>query len=672
MNSFVEKFVKVCPKTGRIRKFVKPGGIYNTLLPIVGLIALLWILVRVIPKPSRIQYPCMQVATPLASGFLAYFALFAASLMAFIKTKKKVFLSPYFIGASLIIFGFTGTYVANEYKSAVEVVLESSVHQANAPAGEGVGIFPGRVVWVHEPDATNEDCEPNKVGNAWWLPKNNNQVLIDGMISKAIQSLTGTEGDKDAWDEIFKYHNNTRDKGNVNYKAGEKIVIKVNNVSGWGGNFDTKDLSVVANNSYGISETSPHVVLAVLRQLVNVVGVNQTDIYVGDPMRNLYKHCYDMWNSEFPDVHYLSHDNYTKLGREQVVPSSTAKIFYSDKGEVLRENVWDARRPGGDPVTDDYLYTIFDEAEYLLNIPVLKGHKRAGMTMFAKNHFGSHTRSDASHLHNGLIDPIETPNLPGVSRTDYGMYRVQVDIMGHKLLGKKNLVYLLDALWPADQEISFPKKFTMSPFNNDYMSSVFASFDPVAIESVGYDFLRSEFTSTRTLNDGAGTYAQKPAADDYLHQASDPALWPDGIVYDPDGNGNTLKSLGTHEHWNNANDKQYSRNLGIESGIELVHISSESGVGFDHIQQAGFVLNQNYPNPFSSFTNITYSLPEYSKVDIRVYDFSGREVSVIESASKNAGTYTLKFDGSKLPVGNYLYRFTANNYTASRKFSIVK
>ena len=31
-----------------------------------------------------------------------------------------------------------------------------------------------------------------------------------------------------------------------------------------------------------------------------------------------------------------------------------------------------------------------------------------------------------------------------------------------------------------------------------------------------------------------------------------------------------LKSLGTHEHWNNAIDKQYSRNLGLNTGIELV------------------------------------------------------------------------------------------------------
>ncbi len=672
MKCFFEKFVKRCPKSGRIRKFVMPGGIYNILLPVVGLFALLWILIRVIPKPSRLQYPCIQVATPLASGFLAYFAIFGGSLIAFFKTKKKVFLSPYFISAAIVMFGFTGTYVANEYSSNADIILENSVHEANAPTGEGVGIYPGRVVWVHNPDATNENCDPTEKGHAWFMSENNDQDVIDKMLSDAIQNLTGTSDDKAAWDEIFKFHNNTRDKGSVNYSPGEKIMIKINNVSGWGGNYSQWDLSVTENGSYGISETSPHFALAVLKHLVNVVGVEQNDIYIGDPMRNTYKHCYDLWHSEFPDIHYLSHDNYESLGREQVVASTTAQIFYSDKGTVLRENVWDANRPGGDPVTNDFLYTIYDEAEYLLNLPVLKGHKRAGATMFAKNHFGSHTRPDASHLHNGLIDPMETPNLEGVSRTEYGMYRVQVDIMGHDILGKKNLVYLLDALWPADQEISYPKKFTMEPFNTDYMSSVFASFDPVAIESVGYDFLRSEFTSTRPLNDGAGTYPQKPATDDYLHQASDPSQWPDDIVYDPNDNGEILKSLGVHEHWNNQTDKQYSRNLGENEGIELFLVDQNSSVSYKNTQLAGFDIKQNYPNPFSSFTNISYSIPVNSTVDLRVYDHSGREIMLIENAQKPAGSYTIEFDGSHLPAGNYIYRFTANNYSASKKFVITK
>jgi len=672
MNVFLSKFVKVCPKTGRIRKFIIPHGAYRLLFPIVGFAALIWVIFRVVPKPSRADYPCVKAATPLASGFLIYLAVLLGSAIIYLKTKKRLFLSPHFLLVAFVVFGFTSTYLASDSANDADVVLQNSVHVSNAPTGEAKGIYPGRVVWVYDPNATNENCNPTLAGHGWWMPENNNQTVIDGMVSKAIRSLSGQATDKDSWNAIFKFHNNIRGKGSVDYKSGEKIFIKVNNVSGWGGNFSTTDLSVVANSSYGISETSPEIIISVLRQLVNVVGVAQADISVGDPLRNLYKHCYDMWHNEFPNVHYMSHDNYASLGREQLVASITAKITYSDKGTVLRESVWDAARPGGAAVTSDYLYKIFEDAEYLLNIPMLKGHKRAGMTMFAKNHFGSHTRADASHLHNGLVDPQETPNKPGVSRTDYGMYRVQVDLMGHRLLGGKSLFYLMDALWPADQEIGSPKKFTMAPFNTDWMSSVFASLDPVAIESVGYDFLRSEFTSTRNIGDGAGTYAQKPAADDYLHQASDPALWASGINYDPDGNGVPLKSLGTHEHWNNATDKQYSRNLGQNTGIELVRIMNYTDVKNEIDGKSGYSLNQNYPNPFKSSTSILYSIPVNSKVVIKVFDSSGREIETIEEGYRQAGTYSILFDARRLPKGEYFYKLTANNFSETKKFVLIK
>jgi hypothetical protein len=58
--------------------------------------------------------------------------------------------------------------------------------------------------------------------------------------------------------------------------------------------------------------------------------------------------------------------------------------------------------------------------------------------------------------------------------------------------------------------------------------------------------------------------------DNYLHEAAQAAKPPSGTVYDPNGTGRPLASLGVHEHWNNARDKKYSRNLGGKEGIELI------------------------------------------------------------------------------------------------------
>lgn len=63
--------------------------------------------------------------------------------------------------------------------------------------------------------------------------------------------------------------------------------------------------------------------------------------------------------------------------------------------------------------------------------------------------------------------------------------------------------------------------------------------------------------------------------DDYLHQAADPSWWPAGIIYDPDGSGEAMGSLGVHEHWKNAAKKQYSANLGLPNGIELLSVPAE-------------------------------------------------------------------------------------------------
>jgi len=91
---------------------------------------------------------------------------------------------------------------------------------------------------------------------------------------------------------------------------------------------------------------------------------------------------------------------------------------------------------------------------------------------------------------------------------------------------------------------------------------LFASQDPVAIDSVGHDFLAAEWLD----------YPRMPGADDYLHEAALANDPPSGTFYDPNHATNTsrLASLGVHEHWNNATERKYSRNLGMKEGIDLV------------------------------------------------------------------------------------------------------
>ena len=125
---------------------------------------------------------------------------------------------------------------------------------ANEPIGTAQGIYPGRVVWVHDANATNENCTNTytPVEDGWFLPKNNNQAVIDKMVSQMIRSLTGENSDEDAWDALFKNFNQTKGRGNAGYIPGQKIMIKANFTSTWGWgsawpNINSTDYSIVKN-----------------------------------------------------------------------------------------------------------------------------------------------------------------------------------------------------------------------------------------------------------------------------------------------------------------------------------------------------------------------------------------------------------------------------------------
>jgi hypothetical protein len=85
-----------------------------------------------------------------------------------------------------------------------------------------------------------------------------------------------------------------------------------------------------------------------------------------------------------------------------------------------------------------------------------------------------------------------------------------------------------------------------------------------------------------------------------------------------------------------------------------------------------FLLQQNYPNPFNPNTTIKYELSAPSAVRLSVFDLLGREVSVLVNGRKNAGSYEVTFDGSRLACGVYLYRIQAGDFIQSKKLALVK
>ncbi len=125
------------------------------------------------------------------------------------------------------------------------------------------------------------------------------------------------------------------------------------------------------------------------------------------------------------------------------------------------------------------------------------------------------------------------------------------------------------------------------------------------------------------------------------------------------------------------------KTLYITAGSSLYRIRLEQG----SIKEPGSVpsgsleLNQNYPNPFSPSTKITYTIPSMEtgiNVSLRVYDLLGCEVVTLVKGMQPAGEYSVDWNGTnsaghKVESGVYLCQLKSNNgYVDTKKMILLK
>ena len=85
-----------------------------------------------------------------------------------------------------------------------------------------------------------------------------------------------------------------------------------------------------------------------------------------------------------------------------------------------------------------------------------------------------------------------------------------------------------------------------------------------------------------------------------------------------------------------------------------------------------FDLFQNYPNPFNPSTTINYSIAKEGIVKLSIYNIIGSKIASILNEYKSAGNYSVQFNAGNLPSGMYLYRLESGNYSAAKKFILLK
>ena len=556
---------------------------------VVGLAALIWFLIRVIPKPSRASYPCQRAAFPLASSFVIGItglltARFAARRLRQLLAEHRAIAIA--VGAfAFVVTGIcwtvitTGTGLAagegtastvpgSKFPSKYPVTskYDWAPGTPNAPIGIARGINPGRVVWARDPLATKWSGRWKLDEDQWWTDANTDQTRVDGLMSAVLQQLTSTNTNEAAWQAIFRFYNEkSRGLAQRGYQAGEIVAVKIN--------LNNTERASKADN---LIDASPHMVLAMVRQLVKEAHVPQASIVVYDARRYLTPVILEKVWAEYPEVRFVQQD-----AADASQPKNPA---YGDhhglEGADWVEGMAYSAGSGYDKAK--LIPRQIKDATYLINFALLKAHSypyntkengdegQTAITMTGKNHFGSIKGTPELHA-----------DINTAKKAVKGAYSPMVDLAASPNLGGKTILYLLDGLYCGRKWKSYPLHFPNPPFNNrvepyensDWPASLLASQDGVALDSVGLNILYSQTKNNGDpINDNLPRILIRENADDYLFEMADPQHAPSKTNYVQ--GGKPVTSLGVHEYWDNDATRRYSRNLDPVNGkgIELIYL----------------------------------------------------------------------------------------------------
>ena len=85
-----------------------------------------------------------------------------------------------------------------------------------------------------------------------------------------------------------------------------------------------------------------------------------------------------------------------------------------------------------------------------------------------------------------------------------------------------------------------------------------------------------------------------------------------------------------------------------------------------------YVLYTVYPNPFNPVTNIEYGLPEYTNVQIVIFDLSGKQVESLINEFQEVGYHSVEWNADNYPSGVYFVKMIADQYVKTQKLMLVK
>lgn len=458
-----------------------------------GIASLIWLLIKSGRKPSRLQYPCQKAAAANVSLFLLPFLLpLIHKTHRYLKTCSRPQVIRFLFAVTLCIGTiFTGNHLWVKYQQARQIKYYKQLG-SGGPFGKKIagasGMAAGfmsiphamampshhRVVSVHHSGATDLDFSDTS-STYYGDDAHVDQAVVDQMVSRGMQELTDTDTVEATWGVILPH-----------YQPGEIVAIKVNFncAGGWGDSDDYVD-------------ALPQVVNSVIAGL-KTRGVAEGDIRVFDstrPIPDRFRALID-----YPGIEY-----YGRYGNGDDVKRSTFDSELASAHVDFSASEY--------PSTTHKISDVLVESDYLINMPIMKRHGGAGITLSAKNHFGSIDLAGFDHDYIYL------------TRSRYAANRNPiVDINTNTHIKDKTVLIVGDALYAGWRSNNTPPQ-PWSSFGGDSPNMLFFAVDPVAVDSVMFDYLDREGYVV-------------PASEDILIVAAN-------------------AGLGIHERWHDNDDRTY-------------------------------------------------------------------------------------------------------------------
>ncbi len=300
----------------------------------------------------------------------------------------------------------------------------------------------GKVLHIYAPQVTDWYFEGDTYYGRTQAPgvTGVSQPVVDAMLDRGVTQLFGLPAAAvgEAWRRLTP-----------DYVPGKRVAIKINLNNSFDCDSDTTAIDAIAQPVNGV-------VRGLLQR-----GVRQEDIIVYDAIRFFSERVYQELAYKGIQIH------------DRGCYGITASFSSSDPNAQVQFF------PPGGGAPSVRLCDALIEAQYLINMPIMKGHPIAGVTLGFKNHFGS------TNNPSGMHDYVST------SYSLIDQYDALVDLFSNPHIRYKTVLTIGDGIYGSRRYQDTPPQ-PWTTFGEASPCSLFFSTDPVAIDCVMHDLLKAE------------------------------------------------------------------------------------------------------------------------------------------------------------------------------------